>query len=100
MLRHIGFALTLLFFITPVFANHCPPADKVRSCSGGSCSFQRLAGWDEIVYYTDKNKPFTFQKERIDNTDQGRELSCFYSYYEEDTHRLMPPALLLRTTIN
>jgi len=101
MLRQIGLAISILMFLTPVLAYQCPPADKVRSCSsGGSCSFQQIAGWREIVYFTDNGKAFSFQKERIDDTDHGREINCFYSYFDPDTHRMMPPALVLRSTIN
>ena len=93
LFRRIGCVLVSLIFLTPVFAKECPPADQVISCSGGGCTFQRLAGWSETVFFTDQGKPFLFQKKRID----GREIRCYYSYLESDTHRLMPPALMLRS---
>ncbi len=100
LLRQIGFVVSLLFFLTPVFASQCPPADKVRNCRNGECNFQQLSGWSGIVYYTDQGKAFEFQKERVENTGHGREISCFYSYLDPDTNRLMPPALVLHTIIN
>lgn len=100
ILRQIGFVVGILLCFTPVFASQCPPAEKVRYCRNGECGFQNLAGWREIVYYTDNGKDFLFQKERIEETDQGKEINCFYSYFDPDTHRMMPPALVLRTMID
>lgn len=93
LLRQIGLALATLIFLTPAFSNQCPPADKVRNCHNGTCSFQSLVGWSGTIFYTDKEKPFLFQKERV----EGREIRCYYSYLEPETHKLMPPALMLKS---
>lgn len=92
LLRQIGFALTSLFLLTPTFANQCPAPEKVAN--------SQISGWSEIIYYTDNNKPLAFQKELVEDTDRGRELRCYYSYFSEANHRMMPPALILRTIIN
>lgn len=92
LLRQIGFAFVLFFFLSPTFANQCPPAEKVAS--------SHIRGWSEMIYYTDKEKSLAFQKELVENTGNGRELRCFYSYFDPDTHRMMPPALVLRSMIN
>lgn len=94
LLRQIGLVLSTFIFLTPAFATQCPPADKVRNCHNDDCYFQTLAGWSGTIFYTDKGKPFLFQKERVD----GREISCYYSYLEPETHKFMPPALVLRST--
>ncbi|HSW93487.1 MAG TPA: hypothetical protein VLJ15_03935 [Gammaproteobacteria bacterium] len=99
-LRQIGLALLSFMLFTPVFATQCPPAEKVMDCRGGECNLQRLSGWSAIIYFTDKGKSFAFQKERIDNTERGREINCFYTYLDPDTHRLMPPAIVLRSIVN
>ncbi len=96
LLRQIGFTFALCLFFSSVFANQCPPVERVANCSGGDCYFQRVAGWSEIVYYTDKGKSLAFQKQRV----SGGEINCFYSYLDPDTHRLMPPAIVLTGSIN
>ncbi len=92
LLRQIGFALTCLMLATSSFANQCPSPEKVEN--------SQIRGWSEILYYTDKDKPLAFQKELVEATDRGRELRCYYSYYNPDTNRMMPPALILRTIID
>lgn len=99
-LRQIGLTLATFMFLTPVFANQCPPAEKVMDCRNGECNLQRVSGWSAIVYFTDRGKSFAFQKQRIDQTERGREINCFYTYLDPDTHRLMPPALVLTSMIN
>lgn len=92
LLRQIGFALISFVLLTPAFANQCPSPEKIGN--------SQLRGWSEMLYYTDKEKTLAFQKELVENTGNGRELRCYYSYFDPDTHRMMPPALVLRTIIN
>jgi hypothetical protein len=99
-LFRIGFMLALITFVTPLFASQCPSADEVRSCKGGQCNFQRLAGWSLSIYYSDQEKPFIFQKEQLKHTEDGNELSCFYTYVVPETHKEMPHALALRKMVS
>ncbi len=94
--NQIGLALTVFVFLTPAFAIECPPAEKVLNCRGDNCSFQQLPGWNGTVFFTDQGKPFSFQTARIENTEHGKKISCYYTYFDPDTHKLMPPALVLR----
>jgi len=100
LLRQIGFGVLLAIFCFPTFAKQCPTADEVSACQNGGCIFRHLSGWTSNVFYTDTGKLLAFQKSFIQDTDRGRELNCYYSYFSPDTHRLMPPALLLKTITN
>ncbi len=99
-LSRVGFAVTLLALSLPVLADQCPPAEKVISCHGNECAYQRLSGWTERVFYTDQGKEFSFQRARVQETEQGKRLSCFYTFIDPTTHKFMPPALELITIIN
>jgi len=99
-LFRIAFALTFLVFVSSVFASKCPTADQVRNCHGDDCTFQRIAGWSEQVFYTDQGKPFSFQREKVESTEHGTQISCYYSYVSPKTNRSMPPALKLTTIVN
>ncbi|HSW69552.1 MAG TPA: hypothetical protein VLI69_05315 [Gammaproteobacteria bacterium] len=91
-LYQIGFLLSVFVFLTPVFANECPPVEKVSN-------FQRISGWSEKVFYTDQGKSLAFDLMRVEKTAHGRQISCYYSYFDPEMNKLMPPALMLRTVI-
>lgn len=86
----IGFALVMLSFLTPTFANQCPSATQIKSCP--QCAFQRLSGWSESIYYTDQKELF-LQKAVM----HGSQLNCYYAYNSPENHGVRPPAVVLRS---
>ena len=99
-LRQTGLALMLLAFFTPAFADSCPAADQVRTCHGSECVINQFPGWSLQVYYMDQNKKFTFQKSKVVATKHGKRLNCLYTYIIPETNTFMPPALVLRKSID
>jgi hypothetical protein len=98
-LYRIGFVLAALSFLSPAFASVCPTADAARHCSGDQCVYPQFPGWSRNAFYMDQGKPFTFLKVSTQNTERGKEISCYYTYLNPETHQEMPPALMLRTVI-
>ncbi len=99
-LRQTGLVLICLAFFTQAFAETCPAADQVRTCHGNDCVINQFPGWSLQVYYMDQGKKFTFQKSKVIATAHGKRLNCLYTYIIPETNKLMPPALVLRKSID